>query len=140
MWLLKKLVIKIIKIIFKHIIIIVLIAYTPLPFSDIINFYNNDVDVDNFESDKEDNGDKEDKEDTQDFEKKIFYFKLISFTFSVIIICYIIFKNSPDSAAALKNTKVSNLYKIQQDKILENRLNNALLTTKKILEIKKGNS
>lgn len=137
MWLLKKLVIKIIKIIFKHIIIIVLIAYTPLPFSDIINFYNNDVDVDNFESDKEDNGD---KEDTQDFEKKIFYFKLISFTFSVIIICYIIFKNSPDSAAALKNTKVSNLYKIQQDKILENRLNNALLTTKKILEIKKGNS
>lgn len=131
MWLLKKLFIKITKIIFKHLLIYVLIAYTSLPFLDIINFYNSD-------SDSLESSDNE--EDNKNFEKKIFYLKLIVLSLGVIFIFYIIYTNSPDSAAALKNTKASKLYKMQQDKILENRFNNALLTTKKILEIKKGNN
>jgi hypothetical protein len=133
MRLLKKLFIKITKIIFKHLLIYVLIAYTPLTFSDIINFYNSDSDSDSFEFSDNDDNDK-------NFEKKIFYLKLIALSLGLIFIFYIIYTNNPDSAAALKNTKASKLYKMQQDKILENRLNNALLTTKKILEIKKGNS
>lgn len=139
---LKNLFIKIIKIIYKHLFIYVLIAYTPLPFLDILNFYNNDFDLES--SDNDDSNNKAQEEEDQ--KKANFYFKLklIGYGIGIIIIFYIIFTNSPDAAASasasLKNSKASNFYKMQQDKILENRLNNALLTTKKILEIKKNNS
>ena len=114
---------KICKIISKHILICILIAYTPLPFLDILNFYN---EVDPEESSNEDENSK----------NANFYFKLklLAFGISVLVICYIIFTNNPDLPVSSKNSQFSNLYKMQQDQIMQNRLDNALLTTRKILE------
>lgn len=127
MWIIKKFFLKLIKIISKHILIGILIAYTPLPFLDILNFYN--------EVDPEDTSNVETKEDNANFYFKL---KLIAFGISVLLICYIIFTNNPDVPVPGKNSQVSNLYKMQQDQIMQNRLDNALQTTKKILEIKKN--
>ena len=130
--LIKKKIIKLIKIINKHIFIGILVAYTPLPFLDIFNFYN--------EVDPEDISDVESKENSNNAN---FYFKLklIAFGIGVLIICYIIFTNNtdiPDIPVTGKNTQISNLYKMQQDQIMQNRLDNALKTTKTILEIKRN--
>ena len=127
--LIKKKIIKLIKIINKHIFIGILVAYTPLPFLDIFNFYN--------EVDPEDISDVESKENSNNAN---FYFKLklIAFGIGVLIICYIIFTNNPDIPVTGKNTQFSNLYKMQQDQIMQNRLDNALKTTKTILEIKRN--
>lgn len=122
---------KIIKFISKHILIYILIAYTPLPFLDILNFYN---EADPLDSDNDGSESKEDSKNAN------FYFKLklLAFGISVLIICYIIFTNNPDVPVSGKNTQVYNLLKMQQDQIMQKRLDNALLTTQKILEIKKN--
>ena len=127
--LIKKLLMKLFKIISKHVLIGILIAYTPLPFLDILNFYN--------EVDPADTSDVESKENSNNAN---FYFKLklLAFGIGVLIICYIIFTNNPDVPVPGQNTQISNLYKMQQDQIMQNRLDNALQTTKKILEIKRN--
>jgi len=110
--------------------ICVLLAYTPLPFLDILNFYN---EADPLESSNETNED-------EDSKNANFYFKLklLAFGISVLVICYIIFTNNPDVPVSSKNSKIADLYKMQQDQIMQKRLDNALLTTRKILEIKKN--
>jgi hypothetical protein len=117
------------KIISKHIFVCVLLAYTPIPFLDILNFYN--------EVDPADTSNGEPKEESNNAN---FYFKLklIAFGIGVLIICYIIFTNNPEAPAPGQNSQISNLYKMQQDQIMQNRLDNALQTTKKILEIKRN--
>lgn len=128
----KHILIKLFKIINKHLFICVLLAYTPLPFLDILNFYN--------EIDPADTSNVEPKEESNNAN---FYFKLklIAFGIGVLIICYIIFTNNtnvPDVPVPGKNSQMSNLYKMQQDQIMQNRLDNALQTTRKILEIKRN--
>lgn len=118
---------KIGKFISKQVFICVLLAYTPLPFLDILNFYN---EADPLDSSNEDD----------DSKNANFYFKLklLAFGISVLVICYIIFTNNPDVPVSSKNSKIADLYKMQQDQIMQKRLDNALLTTRKILEIKKN--
>lgn len=127
--LIKNIILKLIKIISKHIFICVLMAYTPLPFLDIFKFYTEVDPADTL------NGDNEPNEESKNFYFKL---KLIAFGISVLIICYIIYTNNPDVPIPGKNSQLSNLYKMQQDQIMQNRLDNALSTTRKILEIKKN--
>ena len=127
--LIKNIILKLIKIISKHIFICVLMAYTPLPFLDIFKFYTEVDPADTL------NGANEPNEESKNFYFKL---KLIAFGISVLIICYIIYTNNPDVPIPGKNSQLSNLYKMQQDQIMQNRLDNALSTTRKILEIKKN--
>lgn len=136
MLLLKNILKKLIRIIFKHLFICVLIAYTPLPFFDILNFYNQEDPL-NVVSDDTDINDNQDQND--DKKKKIKIFLLVC---SVLLIAYILYKSNtevPRGTGASKNTNVdiSNILKAQQDLIMQKRMDNALSTTRKILEIKK---
>lgn len=134
MLLIQKILKKIIKIIFKQFFICILIAYTPLPFFDILNFYNQDDPL------KFDSEDADDTEQNEEQKNKWFKVKVILCVVSAALLAYIIYKINTEAppggavAPKSKKTSTSNPY---QDQIMQKRVENALSATRKILEIKK---
>lgn len=146
MIILKNILKKLLKVIFKHLFICILIAYTPLPFFDILNFYNQEDPL-NVVSDETDSDDKQD-EDEENKNKLLKKIKIFLVIFGAIVMFYIIYKSNAEAGASVSNsgstgvsknanTDMSNLLKVQQDQIMQKRVDNALSTTRKILEIKK---
>lgn len=139
MILLKNILKKLGKIIFKHLFICVLIAYTPLPFFDILTFYNQDDPL-NFESEDTNAKDSQDEIDNEQ-KNKWFKLKVLACVCGAIIFIYIIYKINTEmpstGSGASKNSQISNIFKAQQEQIMQKRMDNALSTTRKILEIKK---
>ena len=122
---LKKLIIIFIKILLKKLITFLIIIYAPLPFSNIFSFYNdlnnNDLNNNDFEYEWKD--------------------KLKIVAIGVVLICifYIVLKNGNAPDSVLPNGNSASV-KIQQQQIMQKRLDNALSVTQRILEIKKNKS
>ena len=123
---------KFIKILLKKFIIMIIAIYTPLPFSDIFSFYN-DLDKVNFYDDDDDDN------DDNKWKDRIKIIKIAAISLAVIFILYMIWKEgiNPDSTVSGSASK-SVSKSILQEKMMQKRLDNALSTTQRILEIKKN--